>query len=124
MDAASQSVVVNRSLTAGERLLIRWMLEHGVPGGLSFLAQLENAKVVSQCACGCASINFEIAGQPTPQGNVGILADFVFGSEANLCGIFVFEKSGVLAGLEVHGLAVNPPSQLPTPAELRPISDT
>jgi hypothetical protein len=29
------------------------------------------------------------------------LADFVFGADDDLSGIFVFEKSGVLAGLEV-----------------------
>jgi hypothetical protein len=38
-----------------------------------------------------------------------ILADFIFGTDEELSGIFVWEQSGVLAGLEVYGLAGDAP---------------
>lgn len=51
------------------------------------------------------------------------IADFVFGSGDELSGIFVFEQSGVLAGLEVYGLAGDAPRTLPSPELLRPFRD-
>jgi hypothetical protein len=47
----------------------------------------------------------------------------VFGSGDELSGIFVFEQSGVLAGLEVYGLAGDAPKTLPGPDSLRPFAD-
>jgi len=96
------------------------MLEHGKPEASSFLTQLDNARVVALCPCGCASIDFAIFGMPEPDGGLNVLADFLFGDDAHLCGAFVFEKNGVLAGLEVYGLAVDAPSILPKPSDLRP----
>lgn len=52
-----------------------------------------------------------------------LLADFVFGNGGQLSGIFVFEQTGVLAGLEVYGLAGDAPKTLPSPELLRPIRD-
>jgi hypothetical protein len=51
------------------------------------------------------------------------LADFVFGTDDDLSGIFVFEKSGVLAGLEVYGLAGDAPKTLPLSDSLKQISE-
>lgn len=101
---------MNRQLTSAEEQLIRWMLEHGNPDARAFLAQLEKAQVTpDRCPCGCASIDLSIDGIPEPSGGLHILADFVFGTDNDLSGIFVFEKSGVLAGLEVYGcLAMRP----------------
>jgi hypothetical protein len=111
----------NRSLTHDEYTLVRWMLEHGIPEAASFLPQLDLAEVTPwRCPCGCASMNFRIKGQPEPPPGVHPIADFVFGDESNLSGIFVFENDGVLAGLEVYGLAGEAPKSLPLPKELRP----
>lgn len=41
--------------------------------------------------------NLAIDGQPKPSGALNILADFVFGTDAKLSGVFVFEKTGILA---------------------------
>ena len=115
----------NRELTSEERQLVRWMLEHGEPDAPQFLPQLERAQVLpTRCACGCASIDFSIDGQPKPMpGPLRPIADFVFGSTADLSGIFVFEQAGVLAGLEVYGLAGDAPKTLPNPDSLRPLTD-
>ncbi len=52
-----------------------------------------------------------------------VLADFIFGTDEELRGIFVWEQGGVLAGLEVYGLAGDAPKTLPSPDSLRPLSD-
>jgi hypothetical protein len=115
---------MNRSLTAGEEHLIRWMLEHGGPEGRDFLTQLEKVTVTDwRCSCGCASIHFSVEGFPPPSGGLHPIADFIFGSEADLSGIFAFEQSGVLGGLEVYGLTGDAPKTLPSPDLLRPFSD-
>lgn len=100
------------------------MLEHGNQDASQFLTQLERAKVLpTRCPCGCASIDFSIGGQPKPSGPLRPIADFVFGGDADLSGIFVFEQAGVLAGLEVYGLAGDAPKSLPSPDLLRPFSN-
>jgi hypothetical protein len=48
------------------------------------------------------------------------IADFLFGDEETLSGIFVYEKDGILSGLEVYGLAGEAPKFLPEPEALRP----
>lgn len=122
------SVLQQRGLTPEEYQLARWMLEHGNAAALSFLPHLDRACVVSRCPCGCASIDFEVTGLPPPSGGLRILAEFVFGSESDLSGAFVFERNGVLAGIEVYGLAGDAPKTLPSLDSLRPwggsLSDT
>jgi hypothetical protein len=115
---------MKRPLTAAEADLIRWMLEHGAPEARAFLPQLQKAQVTPwRCSCGCASIHFSVDGLPEPSGGVHPIADFVFGTDTDLSGIFVFEKAGVLAGLEVYGLACDAPKTLPAPESLKPFSD-
>jgi hypothetical protein len=115
---------MNRQLTSAEEQLIRWMLENGNPEARAFLPQLEKAQVTpTRCPCGCASIELSIDGFPEPWGGLHVLADFIFGSGGDLSGIFVFEKSGVLAGLEVYGLAGDAPKALPSSDSLKPLSE-
>src|SRR4051794_4336930 len=103
-----------RPLTDQEYRLTRWMLEHGNPEATGFLPQLDQAEVTDwRCPCGCASINFAIRGQPPPSPGVNVVADFLFGDEQNLSGIFVFEKNGILSGVEIHGLSGDAPRTLP-----------
>lgn len=99
------------------------MLERGDPSGSTFLPQLERAAVVSRCPCGCASIDFEVSGMPEPSGGLRILGDYVFGDDADLAGAFIFERAGVLAGIEVYGLAGEAPRTLPEPGSLRPFHE-
>ena len=114
-----------RELTDDERRLVRWMLEHSGTETAAFLSQLEVAEVTPwKCPCGCASINFKIRGRPEAPPGVNPIAEFVFGDEANLSGIFVFENDGTLSGLEVYGLVGDAPTVLPRPEELRPFGDS
>lgn len=114
---------MNRKLTLAEDQLIRWMLQHGTREAEAFIVQLDKAEVTPyRCPCGCASLQLSINGAAGPSGALRILADFLFGSEEEPSGIFVFEKSGVLAGLEVYGLAGDAPKTLPPVESLRPFS--
>ncbi len=116
---------VNRQLTDHERRLVRWMLEHGGAEAMALLPQLDHAEVTPwRCSCGCASINFQIRDKPSPAHGIHPIADFVFGDEDTLSGIFVFEVDGILSGLEVYGLAGDAPKALPEPELLRPFGDS
>src|SRR5688572_18989473 len=109
----------NRPLSEAELDLARFMLMHGTAEGPKFLNQLEAAEVTPwRCPCGCASINFQIRGHPEAPPGVHILGDFEFGEQRNLAGIFIFESSGLLSGIEVYGLAGDAPTVLPRPDEL------
>ena len=119
-----RSVSVNRPLTGEEYELTRWILEHGKPEAAAYLDQLERARVVGRCPCGCATIDFEIDGLGKAPPGVNVLGDFLFGDESALCGVFVFSSNGILSGLEVTGYAVDAPKTLPDPSELRPCNDT
>jgi hypothetical protein len=110
-----------RSLSADEHQLIAWMLEHGNREAALLLPQLAVARATSwRCPCGCASFNLVVEGQPPiVTGQMRIVADFIFGPDDHPSGIFLFEKSGVLAGLEVYGLAGDAPKSLPISEVLR-----
>lgn len=113
---------MNRPLTETESSLARWLLEHGKPEAAAFLPQLAQASATTwRCPCGCASFNFAIPDHATPSGGMHLLADFVFGSAKDLSGIFIYEQSGVLSGLEVYGVAGEAPKVLPPVEALRPL---
>jgi hypothetical protein len=114
----------DRPLTEPETALIRWLLQHGTAAAAGFLPQLADARVVSRCYCGCASVDFAVNGIVPPAcGGTGILADFLYRSgEGHLCGVFLFESAGLLAGLEVWSVdGLSTPSTLPDVERLHPI---
>src|SRR5262249_15544808 len=89
-----------------------------------FLPQLEFAEVTPwRCPCGCASIDFQIRGMPKAPPGVHPIADFLFGDDKTLSGIFVYEKDGILSGLEVYWLAGDAPTSTPEPESLRPCQE-
>ena len=119
-----EPLLETRHLTRHEQQLIKWMLEHGTNEAVLLLPQLELARVTSwRCPCGCASFNIVLDGQESlaaMNDGMRIVADFVFGPDDQPNGIFLFEKGGLLAGLEVYGLAGDAPASLPHSDALRP----
>src|SRR5215212_4477294 len=120
MSVEAEPIPEERPLTLAEYQLAQWMLEHGGPAAADFLSQLEHARVISRCPCGCASIDFEVEGQPRPSGGLRVIGDFLCEDGSDLSGTFIFERNGVLAGIEVYGLAGDAPKTLPEPGALRP----
>lgn len=113
--------IANRALTTEELRLARWMLEHGTDEAPAFLAQLDLAEVTSwKCPCGCASIDFQIKGQPLPPPGVNILGDYVVGEGNEVSGAFIFESGGLLSGIEFYSLGGDALQVLPRIEELRP----
>ena len=114
----------DRPLTPEERSLIKWMLEHGIPTARDFVSQLAEARVVTRCCCGCASLDFAIGGKVPPAGTGMVtLADYTYQSAGELFGVFVFEQAGLLAGLEVYSLeGQTTPIRLPCVEQLQPLS--
>ena len=116
----------DRPLTPYELVLVRWLLEHGIPKAVDYLPQLETAHVVSRCYCGCVSINFAIDRVVPPPGEpINILADFerqAVGGE--MFGVFVFERDGLLAGIEVWSQdGLGQATVVPEIKQLRPIGN-
>jgi len=111
---------MNRHLTAPEYALVKWMLENGLPEARAFLEQLDSAKVTPwRCACGCASIHFQIDGHPPAPPGVHVIGDFLCGAEDAPAGALIFVSDGLLGGIELYSMASAAPSALPLPP-LRP----
>ena len=113
----------HRALSDDERALVGWMLEHGESNATSFLPQLEQASVSSRCRCGCASVNFSVAGKESSVTGMDILSDYVWeDAEGHKFGAFVFARGGLLAGLDLYSVdgAVTP-TWLPKPEQLHPL---
>jgi len=119
VDSKFQPVPDVRELSYEERRLVDAMLEQAKAPVL-FFDQLRDAYVVARCPCGCPSIDVGLRGRSLPTGPTRVLADFVFGSDDDLSGIFVFEQDGLLGGIELYALANGTPFVLPSIESLRP----
>ena len=105
---------------------MRWMLEHGESHAPSFLSQLEETRVTGRCPCGCASIDFSVAGKAKPKGaGMDILSDYIWrDAENRVFGAFVFASAGLLAGLDLYSVdGALTPTWLPKPEELIPLPE-
>jgi len=122
VDHTAANVEIDRALTSGERALIRWLLEHGEGDCTEFIEQLENARVARLCSCGCASIDLSIGGQRPEDFAMRILSDYQWLNEhGHLCGAFVFEQDGLLAGLDLWSIdGQSTPDALPPVDRLVP----
>ena len=119
----STTIRDERSLTSHERELLRWLLSNADSRGKSLLPQIERARVVSRCRCGCASVDFSITGMESAAGTglEQISHDYYWNTpNGGLCGIFAFARNDQLAGLEVWSVdGVETPASLPCLDQLR-----
>lgn len=87
----------NRSLSTKEREFLAWLLQHGAPSAHEYCSQIDTARVVARCSCGCASIDFLEA----PAAPLETLSDHQWrDGDGHLFGVFAFAKEGRLAGIE------------------------
>jgi len=77
------------------------------------ISALERLRVVGQCDCGCASVDFmpDEAGASVLAGGYGVTPS---GIEV---GVILWERDGVVSGLEVYMLGEDTP-ELPQPESL------
>jgi hypothetical protein len=68
-----------------------------------------------------STFNLRVAELGLAPPGVHILADYVFGNSDELKGIFIYEKAGILSGVEVVGYGGDALSTLPNIADLRPV---
>jgi hypothetical protein len=106
-----------RLLSHAERELTAWLLRHGSDDAGEFLPQLDRAKVIAHCRCGCASIDFSIDGRQPKTFGMRVLSDYQWKDQrGHLFGVMVFEQDDLLAGLDVWSIDGGA-----TPYELPPI---
>jgi hypothetical protein len=123
-DHAAISISENRPLTQEEAALVKWLLEHGTDEARALLPQLDRARVVSRCSCGCTSVDFSIDGKVTsPKSGMSVVSDYRWNSpEGYLFGVFAYAREGLLSGIDlwsIDGRATA--SRLPDTNQLRPI---
>lgn len=104
-----------RALSQKELKLVEWLLRHGISDAEIFLPQVQHLHVVSHCQCGCASIDFSVAGERLKKLAMRVLSDYQWrNSGGHWFGIFVFEQDGLLGGLEVWSIeGIETPTVLP-----------
>jgi hypothetical protein len=113
----------DRPLTLEERSLISWMLANAGPEAAHFTGDLDGARVVRRCGCGCASVDLSVNGQSPPESvPMRVIADFLYKDCAGyVAGAAVFVRDGRLAGLELSCFDPRATiTQLPSPDVLRP----
>ena len=113
---------MDRELTDKEASLIAWLLEHGNDKARSHISSISDARVVSECACGCATIDLSIGGAlPLESAGLEVVSDYLWKSSAGAeNGIFVFLKENQLAGMEVWSIDGTEVPGLPEIDQLRP----
>jgi hypothetical protein len=116
------TIDVDRELTPKERELVEWLLLHGDPSAVQFLAQLEGIRVHGRCSCGCPSIDLSVCRQcPPAASETNLLADFVGMVHGAPVGVILHQRGGRLVELEVYALGESPkPFDLPDHSSLRP----
>ena len=114
-----------RTLTEREKTVTAWLLEHSSMSPeekIRFLDQLAQATVIRRCPCGCASVDFAIAGiEASREKGMVLLGDFVTADQEY--GIFVFSRGDLLNGVEIYPLLNDQmPSELPEPKDWIPFN--
>ena len=118
----SQSHTTDRPLSSGERALVAWLLEHGNTRAQGALAQVSDLRVIAQCHCGCASVDFSVDGKvPSPKSGMEVVSDYWWRTQAgHLCGAFVFLRDNLLAGIDLWSIdGGETPSELPRIEDLK-----
>jgi hypothetical protein len=113
---------LRRPITAEERELIEWLLEHRESDSSEFSSQVERLEVISKCKCGCPTIYFSVKENP-PSSEI-LLADYYATVDGHPVGVMLFQRGGYLSSLEVYscdGLAQQ--FGLPSIDTLRPLEN-
>jgi hypothetical protein len=126
MPAHASRISELRPLSEQERTLLRWMVEQSSEVGSDLLGHLDRATVAARCSCGCASIDLAAEGaEEDKKDPLDLIGDYASRTKAgNLCGAYLFTRSGRLAGLDLWSIdGAETPSTLPEIQALFPLAD-
>jgi hypothetical protein len=118
----AQTIPLDRPISRDERAIAEWLLCHSRPPALSFLPQLDGARVTGQCSCGCPTVFLRVAeGTPQAQPQENPIGDALGEVSGNMVGVMLLQNCGYLSCLEVYDLSDIPhPYGLPELKSLRP----
>ena len=112
---------VRRSLSVAEAALVRWLIAHGTPNAQKYIGQVEMAEVVSECTCGCPSIDLAVPGvsSEVPAGSL-IISDMVGASPEGVpINVILWVRDDTLSELEIYSTDDSGSFSLPEPGGLR-----
>jgi hypothetical protein len=116
------AISLERGLSEQERAIAEWLLTHATPPALSYIPQLDLARVTGRCKCGCPTVNLSV-----PEGTRGERRDNPVGDatgtvDGKLVGVMLLQNGGLLSCLEVYDLSeIEHPYGLPDINSLRPV---
>ena len=123
MAHVSGQIPEDRPLSPEEQTLVAWLLKHGNSRAVAALAQVDSARVVERCPCGCPSVDFSIDGVTAAiRSGMEVVSEFWWRTQrGNLCGAYVFLRADHLAGLDLWSIdGLEAIDELPDPQVLRP----
>ena len=56
----AKTIPLDRSISREERAIAEWLLFHSKPSAISYLPQLEGARITGQCSCGCPTVTYKL----------------------------------------------------------------
>jgi hypothetical protein len=92
-----------RSLSPQERAITQWLLEHADPAAKQFTPQLESARVIGRCDCGCPTISMLISQEaPAVCSRRNLVATAIGVVDDNFVKLMLMQSNGYLSCLNIH----------------------
>jgi hypothetical protein len=91
----------NRPITDAEATVVRLALARAavIPAAVELVGTIPNLRVIDQCHCGCASVDFAFSGNERPEPIADGTATTPAGGGV---GIIVWGTRSAIAGLEIY----------------------
>jgi hypothetical protein len=107
---------INRVLRSDEKELIMDLLSH-LPNSKPYLEQIDKLRVVSQCDCGCPTIDLALSDKKKGSSDIPEILMEADGQspEGIPVGIILWAREGYLSGLEVYPWEETTKFSLPEP---------
>ncbi len=117
------TIPLDRPLSPEERALGEWLLRNASPPALDFLPQLEVARVVGQCGCGCPTVDLRMPeGTPPVELREDPIGDATGYVGEDMVGVMFLQRGGYLRCLEIYDLSdIQRPYGLPRFESLAPM---
>jgi hypothetical protein len=108
---------MGRAISPNEVKVVNWLLDHALVDVTDYrLHPVQELRVVSRCACGCASLYFEPEGQ---RGKVQMLADeLAMYPDGQQAGLILWGCEGKIDWLEVYDFEPESSHRLPDVSNL------